>query len=310
MSDATEQPAKTEHAGHGADHGDHGGGHGKGPGTYIGITMAVLGVMLAFCAAMVGTERTELIKTTIDQSNKFGLYQAEATKSRIMEADWEMLHALTPNKAEVKKFETKLAAVKRTGGKADDEDTAEIKDAIHVATTELADVLTPDQEDEDRLKNIATKYKHDMAEAKEDAESYDAAIEAHYEASEWYERAQLCAEIGIVIASIALMMSSRIVWAFSILLGLAGGGIVTKTFLHTKQAVGAAEKKIEEAVKHSAEIEKDDEDGDGKPDTKADDKAAPSPAKDEKKDDKAPAPAPGKAEGDKKTPESKPAPHH
>src|SRR5262245_44352097 len=101
MSEATELLEKMEEAG-GHGHGGHG-GH-AGPGKMIGITMAILGVMLAFCAAMVGSERTELIKSTVEQSNKWGVYQAEATKYRVMEADFEMLHALTPNKAEVKKF--------------------------------------------------------------------------------------------------------------------------------------------------------------------------------------------------------------
>src|SRR5262245_15526179 len=162
MSEATELLEKMEEAaGHG--HGEHGGGHG--PGKMIGITMAMLGVMLAFCAAMVGSERTELIKATVEQSNKWGVYQAEATKARVMEADYEMIHALTPNKGEVKKFEEKLSSVKRAGGKADDEDTAELKDAIHVATIELADVLTPDPDDEARIAGLGKKYKHDMAEA-------------------------------------------------------------------------------------------------------------------------------------------------
>ena len=119
-----------------------GGGHG-GPGKGIGITMALLGVMLAFCAAMVGSARTDLIKATVEQSNKWSIYQSESTKFRIMESDVEMLRALTPSKAELKKFEDRLATVKRPGGKSDDEDTTELKEAIHVATTELADVLTP-----------------------------------------------------------------------------------------------------------------------------------------------------------------------
>jgi hypothetical protein len=273
MSGAHEMLEKMEEAAH-AGGGGHGHGHGAsgGPGKMIGITMAILGVMLAFCAAMVGSARTELIKSTIEQANLWSIYQSESTKYRVMEADYEMLHALTPNKAEIKKFEEKLAGVKRAGGKADDEDTAEIKEAIHVATVELADVLTPDKEDEDRIKALGQKYKHDMVEAKEDAEAYDEAIDAHHEASEWYERAQLCAEIGIVIASIALLMASRAVWIVSVIIGLAGGGIVGYTFTHTSKILKEAEKKIEEAKKRTAEIEKDDEDadGDGKPDEKKD----------------------------------------
>ena len=313
MSEATELLEHMEHAGHGG----HEGGH-KGPAKLIGITMALLGVMLAFCAAMVGSERTDLIRSTVEQSNKWGIYQAEATKARVMEADYEMLHALTPNKAEMKKFEDKLATVKRAGGKSDDEDTAEIKDAIHVATTELADVLTPDQEDEDRILGLGKKYKQDMAEAKEDAEAYDEAIEAHHLASEWYERAQLCAEIGIVIASIALLLGSRAVWAIAAIIGLGGGGIIGYTFVHTRGMVRHAEQTIEEAVKKTAAIETDDDDDDKPGEAKADDKKPEAKAKaDDKKpeakaDDKKPEAKTDdkKPEGDKKPPTDKTAPHH
>src|SRR5215813_7018975 len=129
MSEATELLEKMEEA---AGHGH--GGHG-GPGKMIGITMAILGVMLAFCAAMVGSQRTELIKTMVEQSSKWGLYQSESMKFRVMEAD--------------------------------DEDTAELKETIDLATRELAEILTPDKEDEDRFASIRDRYKHDMVEAKE-----------------------------------------------------------------------------------------------------------------------------------------------
>jgi hypothetical protein len=307
MSEATELLEHMEHAGHG--------GHGKGPGKAIGITMALLGVMLALCAAMVGSERTELIRSTVEQSNKWGIYQAEATKARVMEADYEMLHALTPSKAEIKKFEDRLASVKRAGGKSDDEDTSELKEAIHVATTELADVLTPDPEDEARIQGIGTKYKHDMAEAKEDAEAFDLAIEAHHEASEWYERAQLCAEIGIVIASIALLLSSRAVWIISVLIGIGGGSIVGYTFAHTRGQVVLAEKKIEEATKRTAELEQDDDDdgpgdkGEKKDEKKPEGKPEAKPeAKPEGKPEAKPEGKPA-AKDDKKADE-KPAAHH
>src|SRR3954469_18527571 len=114
-----------EHAGHGGHHGDH-----KGPGKGIGITMAILGVMLALCAAMVGSQRTELIKTMVEQSNKWGIYQSESMKYRLMEADYEILHALTPSRKEVARFEDALKAVHARSGRADDEDTAELKEVV------------------------------------------------------------------------------------------------------------------------------------------------------------------------------------
>jgi hypothetical protein len=264
MPDLHELAEHIEHAKGGHGHG--GGGHG--PGRAIGITMAILGVMLAFCAAMVGSARTELIATMVEQSNRFSLYQAESMKLRVMQADVEMLHALTPTKAEVEKFEARLRDVKRVSGKDDDEDTQELKAAIALSTRELADVLTPDPEDEKHLASLARRYEHDMKEAKEDAECYDDKIKANFDAAEWYERAQLCAEIGIVVASVALLLASRTIWYVALVFGLLSGGIIVRTYGHTQHVLVVAEKKIEEAQKRTLEIE-GDEDGDGVPDVPA-----------------------------------------
>jgi hypothetical protein len=255
MPDLHEIAEHIEHArgGHGHD------AHGHGPGKAIGITMAILGVMLAFCAAMVGSARTELIATMVEQSNRFSLYQAESMKFRVMEADVEMLHALTPTKAEVEKFESRLHEVKRVSGKDDDEDTQELKAALALSTRELADVLTPDPEDEQHLKGLARRYEHDMKEAKEDAECYDDKIKAHFEAAEWYERAQLCAEIGIVVASVALLLGSRTIWYVALAFGVFCGGTIARTYGHTRGLLEAAEAKIEEAQKRTAAIENDDD---------------------------------------------------
>jgi hypothetical protein len=221
--------------------------------------MAILGVMLALCAAMVGATRTELIATMVEQSNRYNLYQAESTKLRVIEADVEMLHAITPSQPELTKFETALKSVRRISGKGDDEDTQELKAAIELATKELADVLTPDPEDETHMQSIARRYKHDAKEAKEDAECYDDKIRAHSDAAEWYERAQLCAEIGIVVASVALLLGSRTTWYLSLAFGVGCALIIGRTYLHARSALDAAEATIREAQKRTAVIEEGDE---------------------------------------------------
>jgi hypothetical protein len=252
LMSAHEIAEKIEHVAHGEHGGDHGGGHGPGRG--IGITMAMLGVMLALCAALVGAHRTDLIKTTVEQSNKWGLYQAEAMKLRIIEGDVEMLHALSPNIEEEKAMDANLRAKSASGGKADDEDTKEIKDLIATSLDDLAELLTPDKEDEVKLANLAKRYEHDMKEAKEDAEAFDPKIEAHTEAAEWYERAQLLAEIGIVVASVALLLANRKIWTIAIVAGGAGAVIIGWTFVKTHRAIVDADKKIEEAAKRTEAI--------------------------------------------------------
>jgi hypothetical protein len=293
-----------EHAGHGGGHGD----HGKGPGRIIGITMAVLGVMLALCAAMVGAQRTALLKTSVEQSNKWGIYQSESMKYRVMEGDYELLHALTPSKVEVAKFEAALKAVHAKSGRADDEDTAEIKETIDVATRELSDILSPDKEDEDRFAKVRDNYKRDMAEAKEDAEAYDGAIEAHQEAAEWYERAQLCAEIGIVIASIALLLGSRPVWGVAVVIGGAGAVIIGMTYVRTAHALEVAEQKIEAAAKNAASIEADDEDDKEKGEAKPEGKEGEQAKAEAKPAEGKPAGNEGEAKGEKEQKPGEPTP--
>ncbi len=259
MPDLHELAEHIEHAKHADEHARDGPSGGHASGKAVGITMAVLGVMLAFCAAMVGGARTELIATTVEQSNRFSLYQAESMKLRVMEADIEMLHAITPSVADVAKFEGALSSVRRVSGKSDDEDTQELKAAIALATKEVADVLSPDPEDEEHMKRIARRYEHDMKEAKEDAECYDDKIKAHFEAAEWYERAQLSAEIGIVVASVALLLGSRVAWMASLVFGLGCAAIIARTEVHSGAVLALADKKIEEAQKRTEAIEEDDD---------------------------------------------------
>jgi hypothetical protein len=242
------------------EHATHEGGH-AGPGKQIGITMAILGVMLAFSAAMVGSQRTELIKTMVQQSNKWGLYQAETMKYRVMQADFELLKSISPKPDEIKKVEDTLRTKRKSSGKADAEDTAELKDLIASSTEDMADLLTPDPEEIVRFRTMARSYDRDMREAKEDAEAYEGAIEVHQKAAEWYEWAQLAAEIGIVIASIALLLSNRVVWMVSVLLGLVCASTISYTFIDSRRGLLAAEEKIKAAADNIQKIETDDEPG-------------------------------------------------
>jgi hypothetical protein len=260
MSNAVHELAeKIEHMSHG--HGGHGGHEpGKASGKHIGITMAVLGVMLALCSAMVGGQRTDLIATMVQQSNRLGVYQSETTKFRVIEADVEMLRSISPKPDEIKKVEATLRTKRAPSGKVDDEDTAELKDLIASSTEDMADLLTPDPEEVHRFQALARKYERDMKDAKEDADAYDGAIDAHQEAAEWYEWAQLAAEVGIVVASIALLLSSRAIWMAAVALGIGCASTLVFTFFHTRAEVDRAEEKIRAASENVVKLEVDDDD--------------------------------------------------
>jgi len=240
------------------EHAGHGGGHSSSS-KFIGITMALLGVMVAFCSAMVGAQRTELIKAMVEQSTRMGTYQTETMKFRSMTANSELLKALSPQKDELTKIETTLREKRKAGGKQDDEDTAEVKDLIASSVEDLADLLTPDQSVIKNFAKVAKTYERDMKEAKEDADSYDQMIEARQDAAEGYEHALLAAEIGIVIASVALLLANRLVWSFSVILAITCIGTSGYTFQKTRRAVATAEDKIHAASENVIQLEKDDD---------------------------------------------------
>ncbi|HEX4478844.1 MAG TPA: DUF4337 family protein [Polyangiaceae bacterium] len=260
LAEKIEHVAHSEHPG---GHGGHGGPDqpkGKASGRVVGITMAVLGVMLAFCSAQVGAQRTELMRAMVMQSTKFGFYQGETTKFRVISADLELLKSISPKPDEIKKVEDTLRTKRGAAGKGDDEDTAEVKELIASATEDMADLLTPDPEEITRFGKMSRSYKRDMLEAKEDAEAYEGVIDAHHESAERFELAQLAAEVGIVVASIALLLSSQFMWIAAVVLGLGCAGTLGFTFVETERALSAADAKIKAASDNVIQLENDDTD--------------------------------------------------
>src|SRR5215831_3800694 len=83
-----EHTAHADHA-HGHDHGSHGGSSHK----IFGITMALIGVLIAFCSAMVGSERNELTRAMIEQTQAHSDYTAASTKLRLVMIEIEKQHA-------------------------------------------------------------------------------------------------------------------------------------------------------------------------------------------------------------------------
>jgi hypothetical protein len=203
-----------EHAEHAA-HGGHGhGGHGKagGLGTYIGLTMGIIGVLLAIAAAKVGGERTELVQSMVERESTNARYQAQDIKHRMAYLTLAQTHASPPTIPDGPAG----AAVK--------------KDVVDMART-------------------VRRYFNEAALAKKWLDSYEPAIKAHIEAQEEYEKGQLLAEVGIVLASIALLLQRKAPWFIAIALGVASVAVIGGTYVHTKHEVEEAEEKIGEARK-------------------------------------------------------------
>jgi hypothetical protein len=213
MSEAHEDLERAEHAAHS-------GGHGN---KLIGLTMALIGVLIAFCAAMVGSERNELTRTMIEQTQAHSDYTGASTKFRLVMMELEK-----------QRLSTALSA-------GADAATPEVQLARSVL---------------ERFIRLYADYSKERSLTKAWSDSFKPVIDAHFEAAEGYEHAQLIAEIGIVIASLAVLLANKPAWLISIVLALVCVGQIGRVYLHTRGAVGESAAKVEHTGEAYQELRK------------------------------------------------------
>jgi hypothetical protein len=246
MSKATEVLEHMEHAGH-AGHGDHGGGHAPPKlGKYIGITMAVLGVLLAISSALMGTERTELIARMVDKANVTTRYQSVSMKFRLIQANLQQMNALLPS--DPAKFKQLEASFNEAAGKVSPtSDGAALATMIRASHSQVLEAVIPTTADLKRFVEVARAYREEATAANVWRNSYDDMIHGHEHASHRYEYGLLAAEIGIILASIALLLSSRTTWMLSLALGAVCVVIVVYTNIEARSTHHHASEVIEQA---------------------------------------------------------------
>ncbi len=210
MSGAHEELERAEHASRGGVH--------HAVNKHIGLTMAIIGALIALCAAMVGSERNELMRTMVEQTQANADSTGASTKHRLVMMELEKQRAQR----------TELPA------------TVDQPNARH------DQVLR-------RFLELAVDYKREHTASKKWTDSFQPVIGAHFDAAEHYERAQLVAEIGIVVASLAVLLSSRGAWLLSVALAVACIGQLGWTFLYTTHVVDATTGKVHQA--HAAYLD-------------------------------------------------------
>ena len=196
-----------EHTAHAA--GAHGhdepaaGGKVRVSGKLIGLTMALIGVLIAFCAALVGAERNELTRTMIEQTQAHSDYSSASTKFRLIMLELEKQRGA----------QAANPALATDGGNQT--------------------VLR-------RFLRLYGDYSQERALSKGWSDSYDPLVQAHFEGAEGYEHGQLIAEIGIVLASLGVLLGSRSAWMLSVVLALACVVQLGRTNLHVRHEVAEA----------------------------------------------------------------------
>jgi hypothetical protein len=174
---------------------------------HIGVTIALIGVLIAFCAAMVSSEQNELTRTMTEQTQANSDFSGASTKFRMVMNELEKLR-----------------------------DQSSLRSTVAGPLLELK-----------RFLRLSLDYSRERDFSKTWVETYQPAIEAHFDAAAGYENAQLVAEIALVVASLAILLSNRSAWVLSILLAIICIGVLTSTFLKTRRSVSHAIGNIQQA---------------------------------------------------------------
>jgi len=196
MSEVVEAMERAEHV----EHSGHGGGH-HGSSKLIGLTMGLIGVLIALCAALVGGERNEMSRVMIEQTQATADATSASTKFRIVLIDIEHLRSQPIESIPLKVRE--------------------------------------------RFERLYSDYLQERQITAAWAAAYQPLVDAHFEAAEGFEHAQLIAEIAIVFASLAVLMSSRPAWFLSIALGVGSigqlGWVYHRTEAHVAPVIAMVE---------------------------------------------------------------------
>jgi hypothetical protein len=250
-----------EHAGHAG----HEGG-GKLP-QVIGVTVALLGVLMALCSAQVGAARTELIATMVEEKGAEARYLMVSNKYRTLLAQLQQLHAAMPDPALLAKkdeeLKTLLAQVKNP-------ETMQGIRASELHADKILNTVTPTETDVNRFLSLVDRIRDEAEAAKKWSESYEDAVKAHTNMAARFEIAQLAAEIGIVIASVGLLLSRKVafargLWAIALVLGIISLSVAGVTKIKNMQKLHDAEERIHETEQVYESKNRDEEDvGDDK----------------------------------------------
>ena len=221
---------------------------------YIGLTIAVVGVLMAVCAAEVGAARTELIATMVDENTAKGEYQTISTKYRTLQAVLQHLHAAMPELDLMDKADKELAPISSAVKDSNSESAQGIK-VTRLEAWKILSAVVPTGNDVRRLIDLVESYEKQAEVAREWSESFHDAIALHRDSAAKFEIAQVAAEIGIVIASVGLLLGrlkwfARGAWITAMLLGVLSMSLFGWTVIVNHHRLHDAEHKIEKTREH------------------------------------------------------------
>jgi len=155
-------------------------------------TTAVLAVLAAISSGQYANQFSRTILAQAEASDQWSYFQAKSIKRHIVAGQVSLLQALAVTDPAISKQLEKLQQ----------EDIAAVK-----------------------------KYETELNEAKAKAESIEAAKRVHERQGNWFQSAFIILQAGVVLCTVAASAKRKELWAFAIILGVAGLSIVAYGFV-------------------------------------------------------------------------------
>lgn len=155
-------------------------------------TTAVLAVLAAVSSGQYANQFSRTILAQAEASDQWGYYQAKSIKRHLVNGQVELLRALATTAPQAAPALEKLQA----------DDAAAVK-----------------------------KYDQEMAEAKAQADATEKIKRLHERQGNWFQGAFIILQAGVVLCTVAASAKRKELWAFAIILGVVGLGVVGYGFL-------------------------------------------------------------------------------
>src|SRR4051812_48825458 len=157
----------------------------------VALAMAIYAVLLAFVTMLTNQARTEALLLSNEANNQWSYFQSKSTKGMLVRAEADLVESLASDTTP-----EKVALIQKTKAHFLEE---------------------------------SERYDHEKEGIKEKAEELAAEAEENKAKEGQFEYASVAMELGIVVATVALLLASQPAFWISILLAVAGLGWTAKT---------------------------------------------------------------------------------
>lgn len=232
--------------------------HQGGMHRWIGLTTALLSILIAVCSSQANAVRTDFIARMVEEDGTTVRLQNVSTKYILLQAQLQHIHAMMPDPPSYLSIEASLQALEKSKM---NEETAKVVQALRLSTRKLLEAVMPSSADVQHFAKLIRGYRAELEAAKKWADSYTPVIEVLQVATSRMETAQLVSELAVILASLALMTGnvrwlSRSMWMASIALGIVSIIILVVTLVLNQGGVHRSEAALEHAREAYLELTK------------------------------------------------------